>query len=147
MVSEIAKELGDTGRVGELVVRFLEPDEYWRIESFFADEKAVMPDPRFSKVLVAMDGDRVAGLMVAQMVLHVEPIIIDRAYRGTGVWKEMASMLDGYLYNVGVAGAYAQPIHDSTRHMCEQMGFREMENRLYMKIYAPELLKLFPDGT
>lgn len=93
-----------------------------------------------------MDGERVAGLMVAQMVLHVEPIIVDREYRGSGVWREMADTLDGYLTTCGVAGAYTQPVLDSTRHMCEMMGFREVEQPLYLKLYNPELEKLFPQG-
>lgn len=105
-----------------------------------------MPDPLFSKVLVALDGEKIAGIMVAQMALHVEPIIIEKEYRGTGVWKEMAEMLDGYLSGTGIAGAYAQPVHASTKHMCEALGFTEMEHSLYLKIYRSDLLKAFPTG-
>lgn len=129
-----------------LEVRFLEPDEYGKIGHLFTEEQAAMPDPLFSKVLVALDGEKIAGIMVAQMALHVEPIIIEKEYRGTGVWKEMADMLDGYLSGTGIAGAYAQPVHASTKHMCEQMGYTEMEHSLYLKIYQPHLLKAFPEG-
>ena len=126
----------------QLIVRFLEPDEYWRIAPLFEAEKAAMPDPKFSRVIVSMDGERVAGLMVAQMVLHVEPIIVDREYRGSGVWREMADTLDGYLTTCGVAGAYTQPVLDSTRHMCEASGFVEMKYPLYCKIYNKNIDKL-----
>jgi hypothetical protein len=144
MMGEISKEIGDAGM--GLEVRFLEPEEYGKIAHLFTEEQAAMPDPQFSKVLVALDGEHVVGIMVAQMALHVEPIIIEKDYRGTGVWKEMAEMLDGYLSGTGIAGAYAQPVHPSTKHMTEQMGFVEMENALWLKVYDPELKKYFPEG-
>jgi hypothetical protein len=146
MISDIAKELGDSPRMDGPVVRFLEPHEMHLIAPLFEKEEAPLPDPNFSKVLVAMDGDKVAGLMVAQMVLHVEPIIIEREYRGTGVWREMAEMLDGYLETCGMMGAYAQPVHESTKHMCEQMGYVEMQHPLFLKIYNSNVKKAFPDG-
>ena len=127
-------------------IKFLEPDEYHLIAPLFEAEKAAMPDPHFGRVLVALDGDRVAGLMVAQMVLHVEPIIINREYRGTGVWKELAETMDGYLTACGVAGAYTQPIFESTKHMAEMMGYHEVEQPLYLKMYDPELDRMFPGG-
>lgn len=144
MTADIAKEIGDVG-LG-LEVRFLEPNEYEKIAHLFIEEQAAMPDPQFSKVLVALDGEHVAGIMVAQMALHVEPIIIEKDYRGTGIWKEMAEMLDGYLSGTGIAGAYAQPVHASTKHMTEQMGFVEMEHSLWLKVYDPNLKKYFPEG-
>lgn len=148
MTDAIAKQLGDNPSLdGGLVVRFLEPDELWRIAPLFESEKAPLPDPNFSRVLVAMDGEKVAGMMVAQMVLHVEPIIIEREYRGTGVWREMAEVLDGYLETCGMMGAYAQPVHESTKHMCEQMGYTEMEHPLYLKIYDKVFKKAFPGGV
>jgi len=148
MIDEVAKQLGDNPPLdGGLVIRFLKPDEYWRIESAFKTERAPVPDPNFSRVLVAMDGDKVAGLMVAQMVLHVEPIIIEREYRGTGIWREMSEVLDGYLETCGMFGAYAQPVHESTKHMAEQMGYTEMEHPLFLKIYQPNIDKAFPEGS
>lgn len=147
MIDAIHKQLGDNPPLdGGLVVRFLEPDEYWRIAPLFEQEKAPIPDPGFSKVLVAMDGEKVAGIIVAQLALHVEPIIIEKEYRKTGVWKDMAEVMDGYIAGSGIAGAYAQPVHPSTRHMCEALGFRELEHSLWLKIYSPELLKYFPEG-
>jgi len=147
MIDAIHKQLGDNPSLdGGLVVRFLEPDEYWRIAPLFEQEKAPVPDPGFSKVLVAMDGEKVAGMMVAQMVLHVEPIIIEREYRGTGVWREMAEVLDGYLETCGMMGAYAQPVHESTKHMAEQMGYVEMKHPLFLKLYQTGLAKPFPEG-
>ncbi len=146
MLPEISKQNADNPPLDAPEVRFLDPDEYWRIAPLFETEAAPVPDPNFSKVLVALDGEKVAGLMVAQMVLHVEPIIIEREYRGTGVWRDMAEMMDGYLETCGMVGAYAQPVHESTKHMCEAMGYVEMEHPLYLKIYDSNLKKAFPEG-
>lgn len=146
MLPEISKQNADNPSLDKPEVRFLAPDEYWRIAPLFEAEAAPLPDPNFSKVLVALDGEKVAGLMVAQMVLHVEPIIIEREYRGTGVWRDMAEMMDGYLEACGMMGAYAQPVHESTKHMCEALGYIEMQHPLYLKIYDKNLKKAFPEG-
>lgn len=145
MDQAVSRQLADNPRL-DVEVRFLEPDEWWRIAPLFESESAPLPDARFSRVIVAMDGDTVAGVMVAQMVLHVEPIIVKREYRSRGVWQGMAEMMDGYLSSVGVAGAYAQPVHDSTKHMAKQMGYVEMEHALWLKIYDPAFQVMFPEG-
>lgn len=141
----ISKQLADNPSL-DLDVRFLEPHEFWRIAPLFEAEGAPLPDPNYGRVVVAMDGLKVVGVIVAQMVLHVEPIIVDKEYRGRGVWQGMAEMMDGYLSAVGVAGAYAQPVHESTKHMCEQMGYKEMEHSLWLKIYRPDVLAMYPEG-
>ncbi len=147
MLQEISKQNADNPSLDGPVVRFLNPDEFDLVVPLFAAEGAPVPDPNFSKVLVALDGDKVAGVMVAQMVLHVEPIIIGQEYRKTGVWREMAETMDGYLEACGMMGAYAQPVHESTKHMCEAMGYVEMEHPLFLKIYDSNIRKAFPEGV
>lgn len=127
-------------------IRLLKPHEYHLIDHFFDREGVPRLDPNFSKVVVAIDGDKVAGIMAAQMVLHVEPIIIEPEYRKQGIWKPMTEMLDGYLQATGVPGVYAQPLHPSTIHMCETLGFKEMENKLFLKVYAPGVETLVANG-
>lgn len=129
-----------------ITTRFLEPDEYHLIDHFFDNEGAPRLDPNFSKVIASFDGDVVVGIMCLQMVLHIEPIIIDPAYRGQHLWKDMAEMADGYLIASGAVGAYAQPLHESTKHMCREAGFTEMPHSLYVKIYQPDLLSMVPSG-
>ncbi len=143
----VARQVADNPSLdGEVEVRFLAPDEYWRIDPLFDREGTPRLDPNFSKVVVALDGDRVAGIMVMQMVLHVEPIVIEPEYRKQGLWRPMAEMVDGYLSVSGAAGAYAQPIHESTKHMCREWGFEELANNLFCKLYQPGFAKPFPDG-
>lgn len=133
-------------------VRFLEPDEYHLIDDFFDREKCPRLDPQWSKVIAAIDSDstRVIGIMCLQLVAHAEPIIIDPAYRGNGVWREMAEVLDGYLTEMArqgaIAGIYNQPTHEMAEHLCEEMGMIRCEHPLWMKIYNPEYRDLIPEG-
>lgn len=128
-----------------ITTRFLEPDEYHLIDHFFDRERAPRLDPNFSKVIASFDRGRVVAIVCTQMVIHIEPIIIEPEYRGRGLWKEMAEMMDGYLMASGVVGAYAQPLHDSTKHMCEEAGFVEMPHSLYSKTYI-DVATLVPGG-
>lgn len=129
-------------------IKILEPDEFYLVDHFFDDEGVPRLDPNFSKVIAALDIEtgKAVGVMCLQMVLHAEPIIIEPAYRGMGLWEPMAKMADGYLQASGVVGLYAQPLHESTKHMCRQMGFEEMPHSLFSKAYV-DLKKLFPNGS
>ena len=76
-------------------IKILEPDEFYLVDHFFDDEGVPRLDPNFSKVIAALDIEtgKAVGVMCLQMVLHAEPIIIEPAYRGMGLWEPMARWL------------------------------------------------------
>jgi len=133
---------------GNIKIKFLGPDEYYLIDHFFDEEKVPRLDPNFSKVVAAIDTakGRVVGIMCLQLVAHAEPIIIDAEYRQQGVWWDMAQMMNGYVSSMGLPGLYTQPTHDAARHMCEKIGFVEVEHPLYVKIYDNRFDGLVPEG-
>lgn len=132
-----------------ITVRFLDPGEYPLIDRFFDEEKVPRLDPLWSKVVAAFDTitGQVVGIMVLQLVGHAEPIIIDPAYRGEGIWRPMAEMMDGYAEFVCIPGLYTQPTNPAARAICEKMGFEERDHPLWCKIYDQNLAGLMPQGA
>lgn len=130
-------------------VRFLTPEEYPLINHFFDSQNVPRLDPNWSKVVAAVDkaSGQVVGIMCLQLVAHAEPIIIDPAYRGRGLWREMADMMDGYAGTVGLPGLYTQPTSEVSAILASRMGFTEMAYPLYLKIYSPHYRSLTPTGT
>lgn len=131
-----------------ITVRFLNPDEYSLIDRFFDDEKVPRLDPVWSKVVAAFDTttDQVVGIMVLQLVAHAEPIIIDPVYRGEGIWRPMAEMMDGYAEFVCIPGLYTQPTGEAAKAICRKMGFEEREHPLWCKLYSQNIEGLMPQG-
>lgn len=128
--------------------RFLQPDEFHLIDHYFDQENVARLDPEWSKVAAAIDLDtnQIIGIMCLQMVPHLEPIIVDPAYRGRGLWEPMAQLMDGYCNVLQIPGAYTQPTHAKAEAMATAMGFERRNHPLYVKLYTPNFLQLIPEG-
>lgn len=129
-----------------MTVKFLEQEQYYLIEKFFDREGVPRLDPQFSKVVAAWDGDQVVGILVLQLVAHVEPFIIEPDYREQGLWREMGEMMAGYAGAVGLPGVYTQPTHPEARAMCEKLGFEEQPHKLWLKVLDDSFKGLMPEG-
>lgn len=138
--------------------KVLAPDEYHLLDRFYTDPGCIRLDPGFSRVFAAIEDDpgtldsalippsppRVVAFIVLQLVAHAEPIYVEPAYRAAGVWQFLAAMLEAYCLGSGVGGVYTQPTTDKTRHMCEEMGWVEMEHPLYLRIFDPVIKAMLP---
>lgn len=126
-------------------VVFLEPEQWYLLDSFCDREGIPRLDPAWARVVAAIDLDstQIVGIMTLQLVAHAEPIWISQAYQGNGLWREMADTLNGYLQEMANQGAlkgiYTQPTSEETRAICRKMGFYEAENPLFIKEYQPQL--------
>jgi len=128
-------------------IRFLNPDEFDKINHFFDNENVPRLDPNWSKVIGAVDEKgEVLGIMCLQLVAHAEPIIIDEKIRRLGLWREMADMMDGYVQAVGLPGLYTQPTHPTSEAMCKKIGFEQSPYPLYVKIYQENFDSLIVKG-
>ena len=120
-------------------IRFLSPEEYPMLNEFFQRENCPPLDPMFSRVVAAVDNGKVVGAMCLHLVAHAEPIWIDQAYQGTGLWKDLTDKMDGYLTELGRQGAlygvYTQPTREETKYICQQMGYVESPHPLWVKHY------------
>ncbi len=124
-----------------IVTKFLDPEQFYLIEPYFADEGVPCPDPNFSRVLAAIDTDAglVVGIMCLQLVAHLEPLIVHPDYRGKGIAKTLAQEIDGYVTGVGLPGGYCQPVNEKSQDIARKTGFEPVEHQLYLKIYDPEV--------
>ena len=61
----------------EIEYRELTPTEIATVEHVFMAAGAVLPDPRFSTFVGAVQGDKVLGFIVLQLRLHAEPMWIE----------------------------------------------------------------------
>lgn len=133
-------------------IRFLQPDEFPLLDPLFAEQGAPSLDPNFSKVIVAVaqsaEGkEEIVGLMALQMVPHAEPIVVREDYQGTGLWRDLAATMDGYLSTLQIPGVYTQPVHSTSEAICRKMGFEPAAHSLWVKIYNPQFEQIMPELT
>lgn len=131
----------------DITIRFLEPEEYSKINHFFDNEGVPRLDPNWSKVVAALTPEgEVVGIMCLQLVAHAEPIVIKPDFRKQGLSDQMAQMLDGYVMGVGLPGLYTQPTNPLAVAICEKMGFEPSDHPLYVKVYDGRYESLMPTG-
>lgn len=128
--------------MNNVIIRMLDPEQYYLLEEFCANEKIPMLSPEWSKVVAAIDTEteKVVGIVVCQMQLHMEPIWIEKKYQGKGIWEMMADAMEGYLemlaYGSGeVVSVWNQPTNPAAERICRLRGYVKGERPLWYKTY------------
>lgn len=140
---------------GNIIVRMLDPEQYFLLEEFCTTEGIPMLDPEWSKVVAAIDLDteKIVGIVVAQTQIHLEPIWIKKEYQGNGLWEEMADRLEGYIDGIAFTSGssiavWNQPTNAAAERICRMRGYTKSEKPLYTKVYDGEkLAKLLSESN
>lgn len=128
--------------MSNIVIKLLDPEQYYLLEEFCEREKIPMLNPEWSKVVAAINTEtgKVVGIVVCQMQLHMEPIWIDRKYQGKGIWEQMADAMEGYLDMLAFGSGekvsvWNQPTNAAATKICRLRGYVESEHPLWYKVY------------
>ena len=131
--------------MSNIVIKMLDPEQYYLLEEFCKDEGIECPSPDFSWIGAAIDLDKgkVVGIVVTQMLIHTEPLWIKKEYQGRGLKEKLmdamelrideASALKGVPIHV-----YAEPTNPASEKICRQRGFTQSERKFWTKIYTGE---------
>lgn len=133
--------------MNNVVVKMLDPEQYYLLEEFCEREGIPMLKPDWSKVVAAIDMDsgKIVGIVVAQMQIHTEPICISKEYQGKGLVELMTDSMEGYLDMLaggsGVdIGVYNQPTNAAAERICRMRGYQKSDKPLYVKVYKGDEL-------
>lgn len=137
-----------------VVIKMLDPEQYYLLEEFCEAEDIPMLNPAFSKVVAALDLDteKVVGIVVTQMQAHTEPIWIKREYQGGKLWEEMVDVMEGYLDNLALVsgtpiGVWNNPTNAAAERICKLRGYTKSDKPLYTKVYTGERLAKLLNGN
>lgn len=92
-------------------IRTLPVEEWPKLEAQFAERHVALPDPRLARIVVAEDGSQIVAFLVVQMVPHLEPIWIDRRYRGKLHWPRLVTAAKKHLDAKSSYFAFAPNAH------------------------------------
>lgn len=87
-----------------------------------------------SRARIAECDGKIVGIYCLQHVPHVEPLIVDRSTRGTGVAQQLADDMQEYLTEHNARGFMAICEHPIAAQMCEARGMVKVPYPVYMSV-------------
>jgi hypothetical protein len=133
--------------VNNIIVKTLDPEQYYLLEEFCKEEGIEAPSPEFSWVEAAIDTNtgKIVGIVVTQMLIHTEPIWIKKEYQGKGLKEVLMDKMEGRLDASAISlgkpiHVYNQPTNAAAERICKQRGYTKCEIPLYTKIYSGDKL-------
>lgn len=134
--------------MNNVLIRMLDPEQYYLLEEFCEKEGIPIPNPEWSKVIAAIDRDteKVVGILVCQMQVHTEPIWIQKEYQGKGLWEMMADAMEGYLDMLAWGSGekisvWNQPTNPAAERICRLRGYVQGQRPLWYKVYDGSLVE------
>lgn len=128
--------------MNNIIIRMLDPEQFYLLEEFCEREKIPMLNPEWSKVVAAIDteSEKVVGIVVCQMQLHMEPIWIQKEIQGKGIWEMMADAMEGYLNMLAFSSGekisvWNQPTNAAAERICRIRGYVKGDHPLWYKVY------------
>lgn len=122
-----------------LVATWLPPDGYALLEKQFMAWGVPIPDPELSSVAIVIDSEtnQLAGFLVAQSVVHLEPLFVDPKYRTGEVLRLLVDKAQEPFKEAGSA-FYAFSETDKIAHLLESEGMKELSWKVFVKSFEKE---------
>jgi GNAT superfamily N-acetyltransferase len=83
--------------------------------------------------LAECDGE-IIGYVPVQLVPHLEPLYVDKAFRGTGVAEQLADDMCEWLQEIQARGWMAVAEHPAAKRLCEREGAHRVESPVYVYV-------------
>lgn len=113
-----------------LCARFLEPEEYFKLEPIFKEyNRENLPEPDWSKVAVIELDEEIIGFFVFEIFPIAGPMWIKPDYRSSGLWVKLVEMI---LPLAQRKYTYVIASKPETITMCEKLGLKKIESPVYV---------------
>lgn len=118
-----------------MTIEVLDPTEWPRLAPIFHEHAGQLPDPAMARILVARDGEQLAGFLVIQLQPHLEPIYVAPAYQGQGHAIALAQAAIE-MFPPGVP-YWAFAPRPAIERLCERAGLKELPWKVYSAQQSP----------
>lgn len=114
--------------------RFIEGEELQILDEVITKKDWTPINPKYAKALIAEDEEgNLKGFVVAQLMLHVEPMYVSPDARGeeSGVSKELSHKMATHLRERGIRNWMAICDSPYAEKICKENGMVRCESPLY----------------
>jgi hypothetical protein len=112
-----------------IAFRFLEPNEYSKVQHIYNELNAELPNSGLSRIRVAELDDKIIALATWELRPH-SAMWIDPKYKGTKIWLKLASDINELASR---ADTYIEATTEETVRMCEALGLEMLLCPVYVK--------------
>jgi hypothetical protein len=115
--------------------RFLEDDEFSKLESVYDEYKDKVPNPKLSRIAVAeIENGEIIGFLTDTLVPHIT-MWIDEPYRHSGLWVKLVEMILPLAEKAVEQGINTYVVCNAreTEEMCIRMGLKLVTVPIYVK--------------
>lgn len=109
-------------------------EEWDAIDAKLAARGWMSLNRHLSRIRLAERNGRIVGVYCLQHVPHVEPLLVDRAERGTGVAEQLADDMQEFLTEAHARGFMAICEHPVAAKMCEARGMVKVPYPVYVSV-------------
>lgn len=116
----------------EVCLRFLEKDEYIKLEHIYREYNSELPNPNISQIYIAEDIK--TGEIIGFIDFVLTPTItmfINEENRHNGLWAKLVEGI--YPLSERHSKTYVIATRKETEVMCERLGLRKIDSSIYVK--------------
>lgn len=117
----------------DITFKYLVGSELDQLDSIFKLRGWTPLNKELSSAIAAYDGDKLIGFHVLQFVAHVEPMYLDKQYRGQGITNILAKRMVETLLEAGVRSYVAIADDPAAAVLCEQSGMKKITSPVFVK--------------
>lgn len=119
--------------------RILPPAEFDRLRFIFEPKGLPIPDPNLERVVSVEDQGNIVAIGILRLLPLLDGLWVEKAYRGGRVdYRKAGSILLEPLTERPGSRCYSLsvgPARRFTRHILNQVGFKEIQGTLFEKGY------------
>ena len=114
--------------------KWLDGDELDQLEPIIRARGWVPLNKKMARAYAAFAGDEIVGFACFNCIPHVEPLYVDRTYRGTGLAKDLTDALVDFLYAVECPAAYILADNPASEALAKAHGMERVDVPVYRKL-------------
>jgi len=128
----VVKDTEEVEGETELCCRFLEPDEYYKLESIFLENDDEVPNPKISRIYIieVVETQEIIAfvdiVLVPMVTMWIEP-----SHRHSGLWVKLIEGI--YPISERNKRTYVVCTKDETIEMCKRLGLRLLDHPVFVK--------------
>ncbi len=120
----------------ELTYKWLDNEQISALDPIMFSRNLPALNRETTRVRAAYDGDRLVGFLVLQLLPHLEPLYVDRTYRGNG--SELANKLIDDMFafvgDCGIRGFISIADDPIAEQICIARGMKQIASPVYIKL-------------
>lgn len=124
----------------DLTYKWLDNEDIAALDPIMFARKLPALNRETTRVRAAYDGDKLVGFLVLQLMPHMEPLYVDRDYRGQGdarggmIANQLIDDMFAFTAECGIRGFVCIADNPIVEQICYERGLQPVGSPVYIKL-------------